>query len=211
MAHAGAESTYHRNRPYWGSGDLITLCPADSVVGGAISPVVWGRASHHNTHAIERFIYFLRHLYLQDYENYIIHEYDSLCLAPTVPPVVSGWDLLWGNVFGDDTPLFAGKMFIHPPLALSSKSLRLILEEHDRFPAVVERGFWDRWLGFIAPKAGVKVNPYGPLGFSCNTIEPSQIPAAVEAVLGGAVMIHGVKTQQCFDALVRAYEKVHKL
>lgn len=135
---------------------------------------------------------------------FALFEYDAICLSPKLPD----WlyvDGIWGNVHHETNHSdFLGSRYLHPPLFLGRAALEKIVETGDKYPQHFERNYWDRWIGLICELGGVTIHGYGKYGFSHNTIEPEHIPGAVEAARFGCLLFHGIKTQECLDAIVNA-------
>jgi hypothetical protein len=160
----------------------------------------YGHACHHGPHSIERFRALLEYLEQQPYKWFLIQEYDSLSLID--PHQING--TVRGNDFHGKQDGFLGTTFIHPPLFFDKSTLQSILATAKPISNEAEKSFWDRWLGYVCELGRIEVKGWGKQGFSQNTIEPEQIPDAVAAVKRGAVHIHGVKTQECYDAITTA-------
>lgn len=210
MAHGGAQATFNRHLRYWQAhaNPILTFCPSDDlVVGHGTEVVSFGRAGHHDVSSIERFKYLLKLLSLRREDYFVIMEYDSLCLSSGIPPELFSVDCIFSNLFHDipGNP-FSATHFLHPPLVFSKKTLSKIVSECERRKEFDGLGYWDRYLGQICESGNIEMRGYGKLGFSVNTIEPSILPAAIEAVAGGAVMIHGIKTEPVLSSILSRYD-----
>lgn len=201
MGHADAQATFDRHLPLWKSNgtDLMVMCPQDAVLQTDIPVLALGRKGHHSAMANWRFRQLLEFLTRLRYDWFVVHEYDSICVSPEIPPCPV--TAISANLFTADQPEFKGHHFLHPPLQLGPDVLWRILDAMRKLPDDSERGFWDRLIGYACELADVAMVPYGKLGFSKNTIHPEDIPAAVDARKKGAVMYHGVKTEQVLRAL----------
>lgn len=210
MAHAEAQATFDRHLPYWQLQSekdyIMAMCPQDSVVRTDLSVLAIGGKCHHGPASIMRFRKLLHFLTKTNFDWHIIHEYDSISLPhPSIVNYVkpdSHFLTIYSNLFTADQPEFKGHHFLHPPLSMSVEVLREIVNQSAFVPDEAEQGFWDRWLGYVCELAGVNMKGYGDAGFSRNTIEPHDMAAAVAARKAGAVMFHGVKSEQVLKALV---------
>jgi hypothetical protein len=200
MAHAGAQHIVDRHMPIWlaePDTDVVLTAPRDSMVQSQWPVVAIGYASHHSPLAIQRFREILRFMSRMRYENYRLHEYDSLCIGP---PTVAAYDSLYSNLFFADQPQFKGHSFTHPPLTMGAVTIQRLVEAFDRVGDDVEKCFWDRAVGYLCEENNIPLKGYDARGFSRNTIEQGDIAAAVSAARAGAVMFHGVKS----DAVLKA-------
>lgn len=211
MAHADAQHIFDRHFQYWNTGDhhVMVMCPQDSMVRSFVPVLGIGTKCHHGPASIARFRRLLHFLCETDYDWFIIHEYDSIEL-PTRNGVLhyadpdKHWHRIYSNLFTADQPQFKGHHFLHPPLSMSKGVLKRIAQEGCHVGDDAEQSFWDRWLGLVCEQAGVEMKGYDDNGFSRNTIEQHDIPAAVAARRAGATMFHGVKSGEVLRQLVEA-------
>lgn len=227
MAHGvyAAQSAFERHLPFWRSlgYPMQVVTPEDCPVETGLTRLMIGKASHHGVQANGRFREMLRLLSLTDYEWFVIHEYDSINLCREIPETIFKTPGLWANVFGNDDPHFKAKQYFHPPLIMDMGTLKALVKAVDMKSSThritphldplpsegrgnglsdgAEGGFWDRWLGVAAELAGVRVNAYGPMGYSKNTIEEGDWTEARRAVERGAMFLHGVKTEETLEAI----------
>lgn len=204
MAHHGTEEICRRHLPYWkkDASDLVFFSPANSVVDLPDQEIwAWGRASHHDTEANRRFIHVLEMAARTNFEYISVHEYDSLSLGA----IPLRYGRLCGNVFkiGEVDPRFKGKFFIHPPLTMDRSTLIRVVDALHEVGAEAECGFWDRLLGYACERHGIEPFSFRAhgLGYAQNTIEPCHFAEAKAAVANGAVMVHGIKTREAFNAV----------
>lgn len=213
MTHAGAHETFMRHYYEWQKHgtDILVFTPDEPYpqINVPHEVLKLGRAQHHGAESIRRFRNLLTYLAGKPHESFSIFEYDSFCLSVGIPGFNP--DGLSGHVFRDDQPNrgFVGTYYVHPPLVFSAPTLRRILKSAQHVRDDAECGFWDRWLGWVCEREGIQFQNYlASYGFSRNTIEPPEIPAAVAAVNNGAVTFHGVKTKECYDAIKAAYSNL---
>lgn len=211
MAHREAQATFDRHYSYWKShdADMLVVCPQDSVIQTKEDVLAIGRRSHHGEEANARFLRMLSLIGELNYNDFIIYEYDSLCIdcnyALIFPDLAREMRVLRSNQWDNTEPhKFRGRHYFHPPLAFSIE----VLTELNKVAIAVrpsdEGGFWDRLLGVMVDMANLQADGWGLDGFSRNTIEPHDLPAAIEAKRKGAVWFHGIKTEQCLRALEKA-------
>lgn len=203
MAHAAAQNLVDRHIQIWESqgGTLMFFCPGDAVVKTEYPVIAYGRKSHHDAMANRRFKWlfaFLARYTLADW--YLIDEGDSFCAIPQIPDLQSG--CLWATAWKNDDPKFIGKHFLHPPLYMDRDTLLKANDALQKLPDESELGFWDRMLGLACDRYQVEWRGYLSLSFSRNTIEDTDIDAAVAAKRQGAVFFHGVKSRKAFEALM---------
>lgn len=206
MAHGekSAQATFCRHLPFWRAHELpmLVFSPEDNPVTTGITTIKLGKASHHSAEANKRFRLMLDLLYDFPQHRFVFFEYDSICLDRRLPlhPKAVG---VFGNVFNNSDPKFAGSQFVHPPLMFNRETIGRILKSCRNIPDSSGFGFWDRWLGLVCDQGRIPMYSYGPAGYSENTI-PEGSALARDAVSSGAVMIHGIKTAGVLDMLVDA-------
>lgn len=215
MTHQGAHETFMRHYPEWkkhGTDILIFATEEPYRIDLPHEVLQFGHAEHHGPESIRRFRFLLSYLAQKPYETFSIFEYDSFCLSVGMPGFTL--DGLAGNVFRDDQPDrgFVGTHYVHPPLLFSKATLDKLLVSAEALSDHAEGCYWDRWIGLAGEMANVPFLDYltSNIGFARNTIEPTQIQDAVDAVKNGAVYLHGVKTKECYDAIKAAYRDQFK-
>lgn len=201
MAHKDSQATFDRHAPYWADHGwpVAVTCPIDSPVKTDFAKFPIGHRCHHGPEAIRRFREILMWIWKVGADWNLIYEYDSLCLTPKVPEECFRLRGLWANVFPNNDHKFRGSFYTHPPLLVDHGTLTDIVKHP--LPDTFERGFWDRWLGLVCERAKIPVHHYENLGFSRNTIESCHLVNGVAAVIEGAVMIHGIKTDEALRVL----------
>lgn len=211
MAHAEAQATYDRHYRFWKAHDcdMLVVCPQDSVVQTKEQVLAIGRRSHHGEEANARFLSMLSFLEAMDYFDFIVHEYDSLCIDPDAAeefPLTHGSNpKLRGNRWDNTEPnRFHGKHYFHPPLSFGKEVLKQLNQAALKVHPRDEEGFWDRLVGWMADIAGLETGTWGDNGFSRNTIEPEHLLGAVSARRNGAVWLHGIKDARTLHALEHA-------
>lgn len=227
MAHAdyGAQLAFDRHLPFWRAHGLpmIAMCPSDSAVRTGLNTLLIGKRGHHSAEANGRFRMLLTALSkLGNFDRHVIFEYDSLCLVPELPYVKN--HAVCGIAFRDDRPVrhfqlsnvpFEGKIFIHPPLIMTTVTILRVLESMRKLPYDAENGMWDRMLGLACERADIPVYSFREKGFaySQNTIKhPHEISEACEAARNGAVLFHGIKQKEVLEAIVKAhYEHTYRI
>jgi hypothetical protein len=206
MAHAGGQAAFDRHMPYWQSNarehqaELLVTCPVDAQVK-TDRALILGKAEHHGVASILRFRAILTALHRLRRDWYVLFEYDSLCLTPRFPNVFNS-PALWANAFDNNTPdpKFRAMHYFHPPLIFDWYTLNQITQAMMNVANHAEQGFWDRWLGLVSEIGKITWRGYDNVGFAKNTIEPQHFPELKKAIAGGAVMIHGIKTEQALKA-----------
>lgn len=153
-----------------------------------------------------------------DYRYIILFEYDSLCWGPiwdrAVPPEGSMGSCLFHNEDYDVIPgkHFESPIYLHFPHLYTRTALEKMLAVAERGEVAwdAEHGYVDRWLGFLAHKAGVPVLNYraNGLGYSYENISyggryPQRVDEAAHAVANGAIFSHGVKDRRTLERIAR--------
>lgn len=210
-----AEDAFYRHFNEWTKHEhnILLFTPGNKSLNSPLPQLSFGQASHHDNHAIERFIFLLRFLATMDYGQYAIFEYDSFILNPRLPDV--GPSGLMGIKFGEsDVKKWGSSMFIHPPFIVGHSAAKILVREADQLHKDVEakaQGFWDRYLGILVERAGrdIAFQPlkWGVDSWSNNTIEEQHIPEVALAVKNGVNWIHGCKSAKAYEAIKRAYQE----
>lgn len=217
MAHTDAQIVFDRHFGEWRKhpdSDLMVFypekepCMPDERLRNGVKLIGEGRAEHHGPESIRRFRWMLNLIASwKQYDRFTVHEYDSMALWN--PGFSTFADDLGANVYRDDQPGrgFEGTTYLHPPLCLTRACIERVNTVAAGIPDSAERGFWDRWIGLVCEKGEIQTYDFltHGLGFSRNTINDGDIPNAVAAVAAGAVMLHGVKTRNCYEAVKSAY------
>lgn len=211
MAHKEAQETFDRHFNLWRSldADMLVACPDNSKVTVPEKSKVMlldiGRAQHIGMQSIIRIRTILEHLDGQkNYDRFVFFEYDSFCLGPLPDPRA----MIMCPLFRDNAPDrgFTGTMFCHPPIMFTAAGLTKLVWEIKQMPMQWEQSVWDRWIGLAIERAGLFPIDMLASGeaYASNTIHPEQFPGLAKAVQGGAVFIHGCKTRECFDVIMKA-------
>lgn len=203
-AHKEVQATVNRHMHLWEqhlNTDIVFICPTNSVIWTPY-PVLAMEVSKHNGVEINRkFRKMLEFWLLCHHDRFMFCEYDAFCVSQDLPDLDAG--KLYGNLFNSTEPQFKGHYYLHPPIVVC----RPVLEDLVRFartvPDETDR-FWDRLLGYYCEYGKIPFSGYGERGFARNTIDPCEVPAAVDARRNGALMFHGVKSEAALRAIVNA-------
>jgi len=222
LAHKEAQDCVDRHLPYWKAqtDKLIIFTPDDSRIETTERQISFGHACHHGAHAIERLYWLLTWLEGTDFNEFILHEYDSISFAR---PSVFNWEnandvpIVQGTWFLKVPPKgWLSSSFVHPPLAMRDIGLHQLVAAFGRFPFHAERGTWDRFIGLIIENPA-RSSQYtelpsmmrfshddagGSLSFSHNTITVEHFPSLAESIKNGARHFHGVKSKETLDFIL---------
>jgi hypothetical protein len=216
MAHKDAQETFDRHFPLWWDlgHDLLIVYPQGAKVllptikgvqTQTISTLEIGKPAHTGVESIVRFRTLLEHMHGQGYERYAFFEYDALCFGE----LPEKFGLIAGNVFRDNSPnrSFIGTMFVHPPLMFLQKGLDAVVEEMNGMALTAEGATWDRWFGLCMERIGMPIFNFmeAKIGTARNTWHASELPTLRAEVLGGARLIHGIKSAEAFNVASEAY------
>lgn len=198
--HGGVEPILDRHEPFWaGHGcDYIFVCPQDKPIWGRPHFSIGGEG-HSGMVSINRFRSTWRLLEKFDsYDRFAIFEYDSLCLCTELPAIPDGGGMI-ANMKVEHNPsqLFRSRYYWHAPWIIDAQSLHRLNQVMGFLRPDLEGGFFDRYLGLALQQYKIPTHPLGALGYSQNTIEASHQQECAEAILLGAVALHGVKTEEC--------------
>lgn len=213
MVHGAAKETMLRHMPYWKAlhQPMIICTPEDNPITlPGINQVFHpGKQQHSGMVALERQKRVMEMLRgLPGYDWYMVTEYDTLYLGVDLPPFERG---LSGIRNPNDKPgeRFKSRWVLGPPWVMDHDSLCKILQYADQHPEVTEEGCIDRFLPVWAEEAGVPVIQLPHAGLFMNEITPSDYDRMVKICNEGGRFYHGIKTKQCLDLLLNAYESEH--
>lgn len=194
IAHGKAQATFDRHLPLWEAhgAPVMVFCPNNDPIKTRHVRHSCGEAAHHGIEANRRLRYIIRTLAAVDSEFFLIYEYDSFCLDPQ-PTLQKGWSGVLAPT--ECLASWIAYRYSTPPWMVDKESLELMAEQAVRYPAIVEKGYADRWFAAMAQTMGVPILGYEPGGFSNDTILPSQIPDMEKFITAGTTMFHGVKEE----------------
>ena len=205
LAHKEAQDCVDRHLPHWKAqtDKLIIFTPEDSRIDTTERQISFGHACHHGAHAIERLYWLLTWLEGTDFNEFIIHEYDSISLArPSVfnDTVSDAYPSLQGIWFDTEYNYqWIGSSFVHPPLAMRRLGLESCVAQLGGLPFHCNRGMWDRVLGLAMSFVRCE---FSPPGYSHNTIAEEHYSSLAEAIKNGARHFHGVKSKETLDFIL---------
>lgn len=157
---------------------------------------------------------------------FFVNDSDSFCLSPGLPKYLYETDVLWSSMVVDSMAFRAGlcegpsgeprkkyypdgfpKLAFQPPYFFS----RAVLEKLVAASAVVKINphlpFIDHYMVQLAVQAGVSWDGFRD-GFSAPiSSHPAMLPAAIEKVRAGTVILHGAKGSKWSNPLVQAYRE----
>lgn len=208
MSYAGAcpEPT-QRHLAHWRIRDwpVVVCSPADAACPemDGVENFVVGNSEQFGKRMIDRFKAVFSHV-LDESEWYLFLEYDALVLGDIPAPCFEEKGI-WSNLRDNRHPhKYHADWFFHFPYLIDRETMQAIVANAHTIHSGQEDGFIDRWLGLLAQNLKLPFHDFGAYGHSRNTIEPCHIDDAIKAVKEGACMIHGCKTQECYDALIKA-------
>jgi hypothetical protein len=206
-AWAGGQDTFDRNLPLWEKLGLpiVVACPTDSQVRTGHVQLAIGLASYAGPNSRTRWAFLLSFLAGLQYDGFVLVEYDSLSLCKTFDILPGLHGIVQPNLEGDK---FLCDQFVNPPWTLDKASLVKMARVAGKFPQIDEGGWDDRLLAAWAQVAGVPILRYEEGGFSRGKIEPHDFPALTVAIARGYRWLHGVKSQEAFDAVMAAAKEV---
>lgn len=210
-AYSGAQETFDRHLPIWKANvaDTIVVCPQGSGINPRrMDQYYVGLKGHNGAVAMQRYLNLLTLLGSREFcacELIVIQDYDSLCLSADIPipehPIAGV--LKRSN---DLKTKFKGDFYIHPPNMFTREGLELVLKHAPQLPPESEGGFFDRWIGYLCQLNNIPVTDWNAvgLGYSRNTIDDAHLKEACDYARKGCVMFHGVKTEECLNAIQEA-------
>lgn len=218
MAHGDSVETFDRHWATWVSigVPIYVLHPTDAPIpyerqfAGA-TYVLSGQSQHAGPTAIARFKTAFSWMATLPFENFLVLEYDGLCLCPASELDDPG-DSFIGNEFIEPTinqppHYWMASTFLHCPWFFSKRTLQNLNYQMQRMPNGAEKGCFDRYVALACQNANIQTEAWGKRGFSANSVQPYMIPAMQDAIRNGSRMIHGAKTDEVFNAVREAMPK----
>jgi len=204
-----ANDTLLRHLPMWErlGHDLFVCSPKDNParLPSNVQQCNIGKQGHDGPHALERQKNVMQELARRlGYDWYIVSEYDVVFLGDHLPEFTLG-------LSGIRNPNIHGKRFrspwvLGPPWVMDYESLMQILAYADTHPEITEEGCMDRFLPAWAIGAGVPVHQIPQAGLFMNEITPEYYDRMIQACKSGGRFHHGIKTEECLNVLLKAYE-----
>lgn len=219
FAHGDAIDVVYRHLPVWKSctDELVIISPNDNscIVKGITCMTYEGR-QHHGQLSLKRQLFAMKASLLFESDYYVFLEYDSFLLRrPDISKNIQG--NLWNERFfieKNEKKLKSGQCFLHFPWIFPKKQLEKFLkqvkiEEDDEAPQ-------DIWMLQKLAAHNFKIDNLMGFtsdiwkGYSVNSINDQQkIDFALSCVKNhGAYAIHGVKTKEVFDLIVKASNRI---
>lgn len=210
LAHGGARPTVERHLPVWrdNAATIVAFTPLDDCVGlPGLPEYSVGRSASYSPHTNQRTREALRFAAMTSFDFVLLIEYDSLIFGPIPEKFYpTGTGVTAAQFIDKPGDKFKGSQYLHFPVLMTRKACSEIVDFMDVLPLHAEAGFTDRYVGYAAELAGVKVNDLNPTGFvyTRNLIEPKDLPEATAAIQKGARWHHGIKSKEVFDAMLAA-------
>ena len=227
QGYSGDQARIEHFLPQWTHHELpvLLLSPIDAPVHIA-HPQVTCRTAGPNDYngelSVER--YKQQIAAIADYEAdwYMLNESDSFCLTPSVPEYLYGdpevvranyanpWD--WILMHDDPEPmrtLMTHDTAMQAPWWFSRQALLRMIEVADAAwdgcPPYAK--FIDWWFHHAPHLAGLRHESYGFGGVTWPITGAEGAAAIKHCILGGAVMVHGVKDEVALAGVLKAYEE----
>lgn len=194
LVHASAGEFLSRQIKEWGRifSPLILISPADDHFPNSI-PI--GLSEHHGIHSINRMMFAA--LLASKFPRSCVFEYDTIFrVAP--PEDVSSGMLYASSAYYSDSPSFEAEVYSHSPWIATGETWWNVFTA----PWDLQHGFPDRWLGLACQNAGVQQT--GLQGCMSHDREwtPEKIAEAREFIQAGGLILHGVKTEEVYRAVL---------
>jgi hypothetical protein len=162
--------------------------------------VCFNKSQHYGKELMERIYKTLRLVTMMPYDMIYCIEGDSIILSKPPEILSSGLHcFLWNNTENR----FKAKHYPHWPWAANKPTLSAIVQLM-RFRLEEEEGFPDRQMGLICEDNEIPMIHRSDICYSRNRLDrPEYIEEAREAIKNGAMFIHGIKTKEEFDAVIK--------
>lgn len=203
---AGQQAMLDRHLPTFRNrgADIVVVspCNAPMIVPTDVIGLQIGRSEYCGEGLTHRIGMALTIISALGYETICCIEGDSIVLGEIPDADPFAVDCI---MFESEDPSFKATHFCHWPWIFSSVTASCIGELFlDSIRSKdIERGFPDRLLGWCCQSA-FDLRHIGKLAYSRNLIDrPQYLEEAKQAVRDGARFIHGIKTKEVFDALIR--------
>ena len=207
MTHGAANATFLRHLPFWEKPghDILICTPSDDPAHSHGREVFdSGISTHSGMEAVNRHRNVLRECIRRDYDWSLVTEYDALFLGDHLPEFAIGLSGIRNPNY--ELERFKSLWVLGAPWVIDRESRKNIVAYADTHPDVTEEGCADRFLTAWARSAGVPTHQIPQAGLHMNTITPADYGAMVEACKAGGRFFHGVKTAECLEILLGAWE-----
>lgn len=207
LAHGKALPAVQRHLPVWkdNASTLVFFTPVDDVLDLSGCPQYSiGKSDAYSAHTNQRCREALRFASYAKIEYVLLMEWDSLIFGPIpLDCYPYSWDATCPRFTDHPGGKFKGSQFLHFPILLSIDAVRRLVKIMDAIPLEAEGGLTDRYVGYAAELAGLKISSVldTPLCYTWNHITDAMIPQAVEACRKGARWHHGIKDHAVFEAM----------
>lgn len=134
-------------------------------------------------------------------DSFAIIEYDTLIFKKLPEPT----DKLITHLAGFGMPGFRGREFYHTPWIASKATWHLIHKACQDLLACgeIELGTPDFFIGWACEKHGIPVDGTMLKAYTQNTITMANVPDARGHIARGAYCMHGVKSKEVLDAILK--------
>lgn len=213
MAHGAEQNTFDRHKRFWNQAPVAVVTNDADPVKTEWPIILRGEpCKGSGLPYYRRVMQMLERLSALDADQFVIHEYDSICLSDDLP-VLGAAPALYGNCFineDGDPNRFKAHRYATTPYMFSRATLDILRRTALANPSVTEEGFIDRMLSAFTVIAGIPVLDYTPPGFSRNTILEDHRRAMCDAILAGGTMIHGLKDTGILVIATKTFEQAKK-
>lgn len=206
FTYSGQQQMLERHLPFFrkGGADIILVSPRDEPVTAPddCTALNVGSSEHYGQSLMQRMNIGIK-CAAADYDTIAVVEGDSIVLGPIHDAQPEGIDCF---LYDSEQPPWKAPHYVHWPWLMSRKTaMRVAAEFHTLISLKdIERGFPDRMLGYAAHRAGIPLRHRPDITYSRNLIDtPEYVAQARDAIAGGAVFVHGVKTQAHLDAILK--------
>ena len=207
---AHRQDTVDRHMKYWEHhGAPITfICPEDKPVQTKHDVLLVGKSAHEGPEAQKRLMKALHVGIFSGAERILIHEHDSICLSPELPPFKRG---VFGNVFTNEDRDFLAPYYVNPPWLFDFDSLHKVESAIKKYE-LTEEGFIDRLIAAGAFVSGIPIRHHEPKGYTeAELNQHRDAYRLLEIIAQGGTMIHGIKDEYMLRRIEKIYDNRHVL
>jgi len=199
IGHGRSLDVFERHEKFWLQHNcpLLVICPENDQLECRHETLKLFAAGHSGANALARLKAVMDYLESKTWDFCVMYEYDSFALKPDFPKSKG----FYGILFENKDPGFLAPIYANPPWYFDRHSFDLMIAKMREFPAIIERGFADRFFSALVYLSGIPMFHYNPPGFSAGTIMEAHMEYIRCEINNGTHIFHGVKDQKTLEAI----------
>lgn len=206
---------------------VIVMSPEDSPITKLkAAPTVIcrqaGKRAYIGQDSLDRQLLHMKIALQYDFDFFLMHDSDSVCVSPVIPQHMYAEDFVWSNEVGEDRPHASPypKIAMQPPYGLSRKNLEKLVAVAPRVLAHPITPYIDWFFVALCSEAGIQHRAWWDKEKDFGTPHPTELIAQDpwnemwDRVRNhGRVMVHPIKTlewMQRLDTEHKLFKQLHE-